>query len=818
MMDVGDFKKIEEKWQAKWKEIGLYRTPEDPKKKCYLLEMFVYPSGDIHIGHFRNYTIGDVVWRYKAMHGYDLLHPFGWDAFGLPAEQAAINKGASPKEWTMANIAQSRETLQKLGISYDWDREITTCDPEYYKWTQWLFKKLYERGLCYRDRAFVNWCPECKTVLANEQVIQGRCWRCESAVAKTETDQWFIRITDYAERLLRGIDMLNGWPENAKTIQRNWIGKSVGSEIVFKLEKQDISLPVFTTRSDTIYGVTFMVIAPEHRLLREILPLAKNRQEVETYIQQSLMKTEIERTDASRDKDGIFTGLYAVNPFSGERVELWTADYVLSSYGTGIVMGVPAHDQRDFEFAQKYHIPIRIVINPPHEELSVETMEEAYTDPGTMVNSGPFNGMDSEKGIEKTIAYMEEKNIGKRKTTYRLRDWLISRQRYWGAPIPMIHCDTCGIVPVPDPDLPVLLPDESMVDFIPKGRSPLADVAEFYQTECPKCRGKAHRDVDTIDTFLDSAWYYLRYLSPHDSNEIFKKAEAQKWLPVDLYIGGIEHAAGHLIYYRFISQFLHDCGLLDIEEPTVYLFNHGMVLDEKGSVMSKSKGNAISPRELMESEGVDVARVALLFFAPPGREILWQKKGLKGASRFLSRFYTLAKENIAEYRGMDANILHKKDLDLYQVVEETIRNITVDMERMDYNTAIASLMELLNSMYGFERKDAPIFQYAIRKFTLMLAPFAPHLAEEIHSWHGTTDSIFHETWPIFDESAVVKEEVTIIVQVNGKVRARLAVPAGTDAEKVKKMALEDAKVSKHTETEAIKKFIFVKDKLLNIVT
>lgn len=816
-MDTGEFRKIEEKWQAKWKDMGLYKTPEKPEKKCYLLEMYAYPSGDIHIGHFRNYTLGDVVWRYKKMNGFDLLHPFGWDAFGLPAEQAAINKGASPEKWTMANIAQSRETLQGLGISFDWEREVTTCDPAYYKWTQWLFKKLYEHGLCYRDRAFVNWCPECKTVLANEQVIQGRCWRCDSAVAKKETEQWFIRITNYAERLLKGIDTLQGWPENVKTIQRNWIGKSVGSEITFKLENEAIDLPVFTTRSDTIYGVTFMVIAPEHKLLKEILPLTKEREKVEAYVQKSLMKTEIERTDTTDEKDGVFTGLYAINPFSGERVELWTADYVLASYGTGIVMGVPAHDQRDFEFARKYHIPIRIVINPPGESLTIDTMEQAYTLPGIMVNSGPFDGMDSEKGIENTIVHMEEKGIGQRKTTYRLRDWLISRQRYWGAPIPMTHCETCGIVPVPDTDLPVLLPDESKVDFVPKGRSPLADVSEFYHTECPKCRGKAHRDVDTIDTFLDSAWYYLRYLSPDDENEIFAKKEANKWLPVDLYIGGIEHAAGHLIYYRFITQFLHDCGLLEIEEPTRTLFNHGMVLDKKGSVMSKSKGNVISPRELIHAEGVDVTRVAMLFFAPPGREILWHEKGLKGASRFLSRFYTLSRDHSAEYTGMDANKLKKKDLDLYRTVEETIQRVTIDMERMDFNTAIALLMELLNSMYAFEHKDAPIFQYAIRKFTLLVAPFAPHLAEEVYSTYGRYESIFHEAWPTHDESAIKKEKITIIIQVNGKLRSRLTVSPGTDEEEVKRMALDDDRVKRYTEEKQVKKYIFVKDKLLNIV-
>jgi leucyl-tRNA synthetase len=817
VMKTVNFKEIEKKWQERWKEIKLYRTSEKPGKKFYLLEMYAYPSGDIHIGHFRNYTLGDVVWRYKAMCGFDLIHPFGWDAFGLPAEQAAINQKASPRQWTEDNIERSRKTLQDLGLSYDWEREVSTCDSGYYKWTQWLFKKLYEHGLCYRDKTFVNWCPTCKTVLANEQVVGGKCWRCDSAVAKREMEQWFIKITQYAERLLKSLDSLEGYPDNLKTIQRNWIGKSEGSEIVFRLEKDDRELPIFTTRSDTVYGVTFMVIAPEHKILREILPLTKNRDKVEEYINSSLMKTEIERTDVSREKDGIFTGLYAINPFSAERVELWTADYVLSSYGTGIVMGVPAHDQRDFEFAQKYHIPIKVVINPPGEELTIEKMESAYEEPGTMVNSGEFSGLDSVKGIEKTIEYAEEKEIGRRKTTYRIRDWLISRQRYWGAPIPMIHCEKCGIVPVPEHDLPVLLPDESKVDFIPKGRSPLEDVPGFYHTECPKCKTKAHRDVDTIDTFLDSAWYFLRYLSPHDSEEIFKREEAEKWLPVDLYIGGIEHAAGHLIYYRFITKFLYDCKLLTIDEPTITLFNHGMVLDKKGDVMSKSRGNAVSPRDLIENEGVDISRVALLFFAPPGREILWQAKGLKGAQRFLNRIFILTKENLREYSGMDANTLEKGDYDFYCTVEETIQKVTIDMERMDYNTAIASLMELLNSMSSFTQKELPIFQYALRKFNLLLAPFAPHIAEEMYSWYGNSETIFTETWPTYDENAIVKEETTIVIQINGKVRNKMVFPTDTDEEEVKRVALGDEKIKNYIEGKEIKKFIYVKNKILNIV-
>lgn len=816
-MDVNVFKEIEKKWQKRWDEIKLFKTPEKPEKKFYLLEMYAYPSGDIHIGHFRNYTLGDVVWRYKRMKGFQILHPIGWDAFGLPAEQAAITHKESPQQWTLDNIATSKETLKRLGISYDWEREISTCDPNYYKWTQWLFKKLYENGLCYRDTSFVNWCPNCKTVLANEQVIQGRCWRCNSSVTKKEMEQWFIRITKYAERLLKGIAQLKDWPENVKTIQRNWLGKSEGSEIVFKLEKGDIKFPVFTTRPDTIYGVTFIVIAPEHKLLRKLLPQMEKREEVENYISKSMMKTEIERTNTREEKDGIFTGLYAINPFSNDRVEIWTADYVLASYGTGIVMGVPAHDQRDFEFAQKYHLAVKIVINPPGCELMVGKMEKAYTEPGIMVNSGPFSSMDSTDGIENINKYMEDKAIGKRKTSFRIRDWLISRQRYWGAPIPMVHCEKCGIVPVLENQLPVLLPDKAKIDLIPEGRSPLADVPEFYYTKCPKCGGKAHRDVDTIDTFLDSAWYHLRYFSPKDENEIFKKEEAKKWFPVDLYIGGVEHAAGHLIYYRFITIFLHDIGLLPSDEPTVKLFNHGMVLDEKGEVMSKSKGNVVSPRVLMEKEGIDVSRIALLFFAPPAREILWSEQGLTGARRFLAKYYRLAKEHTKEYTGMDANALNKIAYELYQTIEETIKNVSVDMERMDFNTAIASLMELLNEMLLFEEKDTPIFQFAIRKFNLLLAPFAPHLAEELYHLYGKEESIFTETWPTYDENAIQKEKATIVIQINGKVRSKLTFPSHTEEEEIKRIAFEDEKIKKYTDGEEIKKIIYVKDKILNIV-
>jgi leucyl-tRNA synthetase len=827
------FKEIEEKWQKRWEESRLYKATDDPLKKFYMLVMFAYTSGDIHIGHFRNYTIGDVIARYKMMQGYDVLHPFGWDAFGLPAEEAAIKRGEDPEKWTLKNIENSRATLKKTGVSFDWDREVLTCMPDYYKWTQWIFIQLFKKKLAYRSKSLVNWCPHCNTVLANEQVIQGECWRCHSEVTKKELEQWFFKITAYAERLLNDLDKLSGWPENVKIMQRNWIGKSQGVEIDFKVEgtgptdprfwvlmtNSEVKLSVFTTRSDTIYGVTLMAIAPENELLRNMKIEPQYKKAVDDYINKALQKTDIERSSLAGEKDGVFTGRYAINPLSGEKVQLWVAEYVVATYGTGVVMGVPGHDQRDFEFAKKYNIPIKVVIQPEGETLSPETMEKAYEDPGTMVNSDIFNGLWSTDGIEKINDYIEEKGLGKRKINYKLRDWLISRQRYWGAPIPMIHCKKCGILPVPESELPVLLP-KGDIDFIPKGRSPLADVKEFIETTCPECKSKANRDPDTMDTFVCSSWYLFRYTDAHNDNEPFSREKAKKWMPVDKYIGGIEHATGHLLYFRFFTKFLYDLGWLNVDEPALELFNHGWVLDQYGEVMSKSKGNAVSPLDLMEQNGVDVSRIAVYFAAPSDKEVLWTGEGITGARRFLNRIYQFA-ELCTGYDTMKYFKVTDLSDDLrrtYKKLNRTIKKVTEDIERLQLNTAIASMMELLNQLeIGAYTYPITFNRYCIEKFAQILAPFAPHLAEEIWEEMGHKESIFKSKWPEYDKEAVIEEKVTIAVQVNGKLRHTFNVPKDTDQKEVESIALSNEKVQAHTKDKKIVKIIYVPNKILNIV-
>jgi leucyl-tRNA synthetase len=811
------FKEIESKWQRIWEESKLYQAPDHPEKKYYMLVMFAYPSGDIHIGHFRNFIIGDVVARYKMMHGYQVLHPFGWDAFGLPAEIAAIKRKTHPKEWTMENIKVSDATLRRCGISFDWSREVVTSEPEYYKWTQWMFLKLYEHNLAYRDTAFVNWCPGCKTVLANEQVEQGRCWKCESEVIEKELEQWFFRITAYADRLLKDLDKLDGWPENVKILQRNWIGRSDGVEIDFILENSDQKISVFTTRPDTIYGVTFMAIAPENKLLKTLKMDTRHRKAVEDYIERASKKTEIERS-AVGEKDGVFTGVYAINPLSGEKVQLWVADYVLATYGTGIVMGVPGHDQRDFEFSKKYGIPLKVVIQPSGVNLLADNMTEAYTEPGTMVNSDVFNGLYSIEGIKKVNEYVVEKNLGRLKTNYKLRDWLISRQRYWGAPIPMIHCEKCGIVPVKESDLPVLLPSGN-IDFMPKGRSPLADSEEFVNTNCPKCGGRAKRDPDTMDTFVCSSWYFLRYTDAHNEKAPFSKEKAREWLPVDKYIGGIEHACGHLLYFRFFTKFLHDIDWLSIDEPTVALFNHGMVLDKEGKVMSKSVGNVVSPIDIMEKNGVDVSRIAMYFAAPSEREILWNDEGVVGSSRFLNRIYRFAEK--ASSKNINNNIrlneLDDCNLRAYRKLNQTIKKVEEDIGTLQLNTAIAGMMELLNVMDELNPTESKVFSLCVENLAQILAPFAPHLSEEIWSKLGHKESIFKSKWPVFDKDAIKEEEVTIVVQVNGKLRATINFPVNTSEEEVKKLVLANEKVRNFTNNKKIVKTIFVPNKLINMV-
>src|SRR5574341_1043132 len=814
-----NFKAVEAKWLKIWEETGLYKTNENPTKKYYCLEMLPYPSGDIHMGHFRNYIIGDVVVRYKMMKGFDLLHPLGWDAFGLPAEEAAIKHKLNPKEWTFNNISVSKATLKKLGISYDWDKEVITCQPDYYKWNQWIFIKLFEKKLAYRAKALVNWCPKDKTVLANEQVQQGKCWKCGSEVTKKELEQWFFRITAYADRLLTDLDKLSGWPENVKIMQRNWIGRSDGVEINFTLGKTGEKLPVFTTRPDTIYGVTFMSLAPEHPLLKSIEIDSKHKKDVENYIQKSILKSDIERTATIGEKDGVFTGRYAINPLSGEKVAVWVADYVLARYGTGIVMGVPAHDQRDFEFAKRYRLPIKVVIQPPGQRLEADEIKEAYEDEGTMVNSGDFSGLPSLEGIKKTSDFMEKKKIGERKVNYKLRDWLISRQRYWGTPIPMIHCSKCGIVPVPEKDLPVLLP-EGEIDYIPKGRSPLEDVKGFIETNCPKCKGKAKRDPDTMDTFVDSSWYFIRYIDNQNSKEVFDKKEVANWMPIDLYIGGIEHATGHLLYFRFFTKFLHDIGYLRVEEPALKLFNHGMVLDAKGEVMSKSKGNVVSPIDVINRVGVDTCRLAMLFAAPSDKEMLWTEDGLTGTERFLNRVYriveNLNKSGVELKKKFDLVKLSDSEATTYRKFNQTVKKVTEDIEALQFNTAIAALMEFINVLEDLDNRT-PVYGYSALNLLLILATLAPFAAEELWESMGQPKSVFNAKWPSYDPEALKEAEMTYVVQVNGRLRATVEAPVNLDPEALKKLILSSVKVKTYLKDKEILKTIVVPNKLVNIV-
>ena len=816
-MKVYPFKEIESRWQRIWEDSKIFQAPDHPEKKYYLLVMFAYPSGDIHMGHFRNFIIGDTVARYKMMNGYQVLHPFGWDAFGLPAEIAAIKRKIHPKEWTLQNIKISDATLKRCGISFDWNREVITCLPEYYKWTQWMFLKLYENNLAYRDTSLVNWCPGCKTVLANEQVEQGRCWKCESVVEEKELEQWFFRITAYAERLLNDLDRLVGWPENTKTLQRNWIGKSEGVEIDFTIEGTSKKISVFTTRPDTIYGVTFMAIAPETKILRSLNMDSEHRKVVEEYQQMVSTRSEIDRS-AAGEKDGVFTGIYAINPLSGDKIQLWVADYVLASYGTGIVMGVPGHDQRDFEFSKKYGIPIKVVIQAPDGILLPDNMKEAYVEPGNMVNSDIFNGLFSTEGIDKINEYVVKKGLGRLKINYKLRDWLISRQRYWGAPIPMIHCEGCGIVTVNEVDLPVLLP-EADIDYAPKGRSPLADSKEFMDVNCPKCGGKAKRDPDTMDTFVCSSWYFLRYTDPHNQVEPFSKEKAREWLPVDKYIGGIEHACGHLLYFRFFNKFLHDIGWLSVDEPAVELFNHGMVLDDEGRVMSKSLGNVVSPIDMIDKYGTDVSRITMYFAAPSEREILWSEEGITGATRFLNRMYNFAKLVYNNKLSDDVKVapLTGSDLKVYRKLHHTIKKVEEDIKTLQLNTAIASMMELLNVMDDLDASKSSVLRVCVENLAQIMAPFVPHLSEEIWSILGHKESIFKSRWPKYDESALQEEEITFVIQVNGKLRASIVIPVNTPESKCKEMAVSEEKVKKFIEGKKIMKEIFVPNRLINIV-
>ena len=820
-----DFARIEQKWKKYWEEEDLYKVHIDPgRPKYYVLEMFPYPSGELHMGHIRNYSIGDVVARFHTMKGYNVLHPMGWDAFGMPAENAAIERGIYPAQWTASNIASMHRQQQEFGLSYDWDREVATCHPDYYRWTQWLFLLFYQRGLAYKHKAEVNWCPSCQTVLANEQVVSGNCWRCDSQVVKKELEQWFFRITDYAERLLKDLDTLEGWPESVKIMQANWIGRSEGAEIIFPIKGRDDTIKVFTTRQDTIYGATYMVLAPEHPLVMDFVRGTKREEPVQRFVQEAIRRRGETVDPEELGKEGIFLGAYAINPFNGEEIPIWVADYVLMEYGTGAVMGVPAHDDRDFEFTDLHGIPKRIVIMPEKGAPIPEEMSEAYAADGYLVNSGPFDGLAVKEAQEAIADYLEEKGIGRRAVSYKLRDWLVSRQRYWGAPIPIVYCDHCGVVPVPMDELPVMLPEK--VVFKPGTISSLAHMEDFVHTTCPQCGGPAKRETDTMDTFICSSWYYFRYADARNEEAPFSKEAVDYWLPVDQYIGGIEHAVLHLLYSRFFTKVLYDANLVSCQEPFTNLLTQGMVIKD-GQKMSKSKGNVVTPGEIISKYGADTARLFILFASPPERDLDWSDQGVEGAWRFLNRVWRLIHNNLDIFTGeklKPAHVASGADKDLWHKLHDTIKRVTEDVEkRFNFNTAISTIMELVNQIHRYreqlaaEKQNTALLRETLEKTILLLAPFAPYLTEEL--WHtmGHKDSVHRQKWPDYDEKALVREEVQIVIQVNGKLRDRLQVPVDMDREELEERALGLERIKGLTAGKEVVKIINVPGRLINIV-
>ncbi len=870
---------IEPKWQKRWEEEQLFRVAEDPSRpKFYYLDMFPYPSGELHMGHMRNYIIGDVISRFKRMQGFNVLHPMGYDAFGLPAENAAIQFGYHPADWIEQCIARMRQQFDMLGISFDWQREIRTCDPEYYRWNQWLFLKLYERGLAYRRPAPVNWCPSCQTTLADEEAERGVCWRCGTPVTKKWLEQWFLRTTAYAEQLLQDLELLEHWPERVKVMQRNWIGKSTGVEFDFTISQPEAlageKIRVFTTRIDTVYGVTFVVLAPEHPLVPQLIAHSPRKEELERAVAELLMESMEERTAEAAQKRGLFLDAYAQHPLTGELVPIWTADYVLMEYGTGAIMAVPAHDQRDLEFARQYGLPVRVVIQPPDGELDEATMTQAYVEPGIMVNSGPFSGMNSEEAKEAIADYMEQHGIGKRSVQYRLRDWLISRQRYWGTPIPIVYCDKCGIVPVPEDQLPVLLPRD--VKITGKGGSPLSQVPEFVNTACPKCGKPARRETDTMSTFVDSSWYFLRFCDPHNDRAIFDPEKVNYWMPVDQYVGGIEHAVGHLMYSRFITKVLYDMGLVNFREPFTRLFTQGMIYHEAywcpqcqvyrrpkevertetdGKVvaickvcgtptyitldkMSKSKLNVVTPEEICERYGADTGRLFILFLGPADQDAEWTPVGVEGCYRFLARLWrtvlTIQQQgwfvpNWREKLPLVKENLSDTERTVRRKVHRTVKTVTEDIENFRFNTAIAAMMELLNDLQDFveqlrkEENGTPqettplVLSEAVDLFLRILHPFAPHITDELWERLGYKGSLITHEWAEVDESALVEEAVVMVVQVNGRVRGRITVPVDANEETIKELALSEPNVRTHIEGKPIRRIIIVPGKIVNIV-
>lgn len=828
---------IEEKWQARWQAENAFAcTDKSDKPKYYVLEMFPYPSGNIHMGHVRNYAIGDVVARSKRMLGFNVLHPMGWDAFGLPAENAAIKNNTHPAKWTYANIDNMRAQLKRLGYSYDWDREIATCRPEYYRWEQMFFLRLLEKGLVYRKKAAQNWCPSCHTVLANEQVIDGLCWRCDSRVVQKDLTQWFLKITAYGDELLQDLQTLEGgWPDRVIAMQRNWIGKSTGAAITFGIENAALlaegvtGLDVFTTRPDTLFGVTFMTLAPEHPMVEKLIEGYEKADEVRAFVERIRNMDRIDRQSDSLEKEGIFTGAYALHPFTGQRVPLWLGNFVLADYGTGAVMGVPAHDQRDFEFARKYGLPIRVVISPKDEQITPETMTEAYTAEGFMVNSGSFDGTANEEGKAAVAQALEKKGKGKATTQFRLRDWNISRQRYWGAPIPIIYCDKCGVVPEKEENLPVVLPMD--VKIREDGRSPLPETPEFASCVCPRCGGAAQREMDTMDTFVESSWYFARYTSARNTEAPFDADALKYWLPVDQYIGGVEHAILHLLYSRFFTKVLRDMGFFPagLDEPFANLLTQGMVLKD-GSKMSKSKGNVVAPSEMIDKYGADTVRLFCLFAAPAERDFDWSDSGIEGASRFIGRVWRLfddEKDRLLPLKACQAtadDAQTDETRDLRRREHLTVKKCGEDMgDRFQFNTAIAAVMELVNAMYlsreklGTSEGERRVFSSAMASVLTLLSPITPHVCEELWQRLGHGTALSCELLPAWDETATVQDMLTVALQVNGKLRGTVQIPAAADKAAMEQAALADTSVQRHIDGLTVRKVVVVPGKLVNIV-
>ncbi|MGZ8425221.1 MAG: leucine--tRNA ligase [Candidatus Binatia bacterium] len=855
-------KSIEEKWQKLWAEEQAFHVTEDPAKpKYYVLEMFPYPSGRIHMGHVRNYSIGDVVARYKRMRGFNVLHPMGWDAFGLPAENAAIERKVHPQAWTQDNILYMKTQLQRMGLSYDWHRELATCQPEYYRWNQWIFLQFYKKGLAYRKSSFVNWCPSCATVLANEQVIDGVCWRCDSSVIQKELDQWFFRITDYADELLEDLDQLTGWPDKVLTMQRNWIGKSIGAEIEFPLVGHNGALKIYTTRPDTIFGATFVSLAVEHPLAWQLSAGTAQENAVKLFIERFKNISQAKRGADEGEKEGVFTGAYCRNPFTGENMPIYLANFVLMEYGTGAVMAVPAHDQRDFEFAKKYSLPIRVVIQPKDKELTASGLAEAYVDEGVMCDSGEFSGTPNAAGKEKIAAFAKANGFGKKAIRFRLRDWGVSRQRYWGTPIPMIYCAKCGVVPVPEDRLPVELPKD--VPFSGKGGSPLQESAAFLRVECPKCGGNARRETDTMDTFVDSSWYYLRYASADSTTAPVDVSRGNYWMAVDQYIGGVEHAVLHLLYARFFTKALRDIGLTHVNEPFVNLLTQGMVSKEtykcaehgwlfpnelrvtekdgwqcpqcgravdKGRVekMSKSKKNIVDPEDLIAAYGADTARLFTLFAAPPEKDLEWSDQGVEGAYRFLNRLWRLLHQHrdlwAVATTAVDGAESNAELRELRRQIHRTIKKVTDDIDgRFHFNTAIAAIMELFNALSAAAQDPAKkaagaaTLREGLESIMLLLAPFVPHVASELWEQSGHDERLDHVAWPSYSEAALEEEQLLIVVQVNGKVRGKMTVPAEITQERIEASAMADARVMSFCDGKKIKRVVYVPRRLVNIV-